>query len=432
MEGHLQNLALFATPPTESGIKKIEFVEFRPIGSVTTHAPIEFAVPDTGIEYVDLKRSRLYMKVKIVKLDGSAITEDDGVALVNIPLHAFWRQVDVQLQENVLTNGVSTNYAYKSYIDIITSFDEDCKETFLQGILYAKDSKGEMDDSNPITGRNLGLKQRFQYTKNGHEVELEGPIYTDITMQNRFILNGVKIRIKLFPSLDSFRLMSDDSDKYGTLITDIVLKVCKVTVSPLVTIGHDAALKLAPAIYPIKQSIVKVYNISANSYDWTTDDLFSGRIPSILYVTLVHSDAYTGAFGKNPYNFKNFDANFVAFYADGTSVPGMPFQNNYSQDQYVSSYLSLFNTTGLHNRDKSNYIDRLDYAKGYTLYVFDVDGHRGHDYTNKPRWGHTRLGIRFGTPLPSSVSVICYAKYDATMLIDHSRNVMYKDEPFEI
>jgi hypothetical protein len=64
-------LALFTN---QVALQKIYFSETRPISSFSADdAPLEFAVPGSGNEYLDLRRSRLYLKAKITKADGIAL-----------------------------------------------------------------------------------------------------------------------------------------------------------------------------------------------------------------------------------------------------------------------------------------------------------------------------------------------------------------------
>ena len=119
MEGYPASLALFSKKPLQTGIDKTEWVEHRPSAPITKGAPVEFTIPDTGVEYLDLQKTRLYMRVKIKKADGSPVTEVDKVGLANAPLHTLWRQVDLALSEQVVTSDVATNYGYKALMDII-------------------------------------------------------------------------------------------------------------------------------------------------------------------------------------------------------------------------------------------------------------------------------------------------------------------------
>lgn len=66
-------LSLFSDPPNQVALQKIFFSETRPVSSFdAADAPLEFAIPGSGNEYLDL-RSRLYLKVKITKSDETAL-----------------------------------------------------------------------------------------------------------------------------------------------------------------------------------------------------------------------------------------------------------------------------------------------------------------------------------------------------------------------
>lgn len=61
-------LQLFFAPPLETAIQSIDFVKFIPIGQVVKDGPIEFNIPGNTYHYVDLKHSKLSLKLKIIYL----------------------------------------------------------------------------------------------------------------------------------------------------------------------------------------------------------------------------------------------------------------------------------------------------------------------------------------------------------------------------
>lgn len=68
-------LSIFSVPPNQVAVAKIYFSECHPVSSINAEdSPVEIAVPGQGIEYMDLRRSRLYARCKIVKSDGTALT----------------------------------------------------------------------------------------------------------------------------------------------------------------------------------------------------------------------------------------------------------------------------------------------------------------------------------------------------------------------
>ena len=424
-EGYEDNLALFSAPPFETATLQKTWQDFRPVTQLSKGSTLHFTIPGTSSDYINLRETRLYLKCRINKSDGTRITKDDKTAFVNLPLYSCFRQCDVSLNQNVITPSVGLNYPYKAMFDTLLKFDEESKETQLQGALYYKDTAGDMDSSDTEAGGNLGLLERSAWTENGQSVDLEGPIYMDICQQKRLILNGVQVDIKLFPHSDSFPLMSATPDKmYQYEIQDAILKVCYVKVNAGVLIGHSEALKKSPAIYPYHRSDVKVFNIANGSYNFSADDIFQGEIPSRVIVALTSGAAYSGSYTKNPFNFHHHNANFVGFYVDGQSVPGPPLQPNYSGDKYVSSYLSTFTATGKYLMNEGNYISRKQFKDGYCMYVFDIEGKHGKEFMNLVRRGHTRLTIRFQSATTDNVCVLVYGKTPAILEIDETRNIL--------
>lgn len=91
-------LSLFSDPPNQVALQKIYFSETRPISSFDADdAPLEFAIPGSGNEYLDLRRSRLYLKAKITKSDGTALTNLEKTGIINLPLFC---QIDVYMNGN--------------------------------------------------------------------------------------------------------------------------------------------------------------------------------------------------------------------------------------------------------------------------------------------------------------------------------------------
>ena len=57
---------------------------------------------------------------------------------------------------------------------------------------------------------NLGLKQRKKMFGEGNKAEFIAKIHTDIFNQGKILVNGVRMRIKLYKSKDQFCLMAED------------------------------------------------------------------------------------------------------------------------------------------------------------------------------------------------------------------------------
>lgn len=80
--------------------------------------PVEFNISGNSVQYVDLYRTRLHVKVKIVKVkidnvSGANMALTDNVAFINLPLHSLWSQVDVFFQQQATSTGTGSNYPLK-------------------------------------------------------------------------------------------------------------------------------------------------------------------------------------------------------------------------------------------------------------------------------------------------------------------------------
>ena len=421
-------LALFQPAKIEKSIQRTEWINFRPIGQINKGSAIEFVIPGTSNDYVDLAKTRLHIKVRILKADGSPIAVDDNVSCVNSILHSAWRQVDVSLGQKVITTTVGCNYPFKSIMDTYLNYDYGPKDSQLQAEGYYKDQAGYMDD----VSSNIGHVQRTQLTKNGTIADFEGPLHMDICQQERAIPSGVQISIKLFPSDAPFKLFTASGNTYELEVTDAVLKVCHLKLSPTTVLAHNESLKLTPAVYPFWKSDIKTFTISGGSMMFSTDDCFQGQVPNKMVVGFTSSAAYSGDFSKNPFNFQHFNLNFLEMAVDGTPVPSVAFQPTFQEDLqnpgqylntgYVHEYLSLFKNN--YPQVHGNWITRADYPGGYSLFVFDVRAETEEDLFSTIATGHTRLSARFASPLTEPVTVIVYGIFPAEIKIDQTRNVI--------
>lgn len=79
-------LSLFSSPTNQVAVEKVYFTEARPISSIgVSDTPIEIVVSGSGAEYIDLKRSKLYVKARILKTDGTALADTEKQALLIYP-----------------------------------------------------------------------------------------------------------------------------------------------------------------------------------------------------------------------------------------------------------------------------------------------------------------------------------------------------------
>ena len=203
-------LDLFTIPATQTSISKGQWIEYHPLSNIIETGPIEFNVSGSGEEYLDLARTQLYVKANITKANGTALDPNEQVGPVNLFLHFLFSQVDVSLNERLISPSTNT-YPYRAMIETLLNYGEDAKSSQLTMAMFYKDTPGKMNAVNPVADdddANLGLKARYAFTKTSNTVDMIGPIHSDIFFQDRLILNGVNLRLKLNRAKNSFCLVS--------------------------------------------------------------------------------------------------------------------------------------------------------------------------------------------------------------------------------
>jgi hypothetical protein len=417
-------LDLFSVPPTQTSIESATFVEYHPVSSLSDGAPIEFDVSSSGDDYIDFNDSQLHVRVKIVKADGSGA--DEKVGPVNNLLHSLFSQVDISLNGTLVTDSANT-YAYRAYFEDLLSYGSEAKKSQLSCGLFYKDEAGKMDENDPSDDDgNDGLTKRAAFLMDGKEVDLVGRLHSDIFFQSRYMLNEVNARIKLSRSKDSFCLMSGEAEQYRVKIVSAVMRIRKVKISPSIYLAHAKTLENGTAKYPIKRVICKTFTVPAGYLDFVQEKLFSGQLPTRLIIACVDNKAFNGDFKLNPFNFQHYNASELSIYLDGQQHAIKPLVMDFEKQLYVNAYMSTFSGCRKENQDEGNWIERSEYAGGYTLYVFDLtpDLSEG-DTFNLTRTGGVRIGMKFSKALEKTITVIAFAEFENIIEIDRNRSVVF-------
>ena len=82
---HTENVALFAKQPINTGEEKVMWVLHEPCFVSKEHySSLQFYIPGNGIQYTDLSRTELYVRLKIENSAGNIFTQDDDNAALPV------------------------------------------------------------------------------------------------------------------------------------------------------------------------------------------------------------------------------------------------------------------------------------------------------------------------------------------------------------
>ena len=475
---------LFSVPPTQQSLERGRWIDYAPLSSVeNTDSLINFLVTGTD-EYIDLSKTILTVTGKIVKDNESVLdgAQQADVAPVNNFLHSLFKQVDVYLSGKQVTPAMGT-YAYRSYIETLLNYDVSAKESQFSSALYYKDTATHMDETGslpssktidnvtdvagansgskpvltkekvkiPVPGKgNQGFAKRSKFIQNSKQFVLSGPIFADIFMTDRLLLNMMDLRVVLNRSSNAFCLMdlSGASNKPPTFpvspkvqFSHVELKIRKVKLDQAVSDGIERMLKQTPALYPIRRVDCKILTVPQNLPSTRQDNIFSGLIPKTFVVGFVTADAAGGVYHKNPYNFAHFGVTSLSLTANGEEIPFKQLTLKYPKDpngtidttageddalDFDEAYNTLFSGTGKIYSNAGLDIDRDDYPGGFALYAFDLtpDMCKCSQYFNTVQRGSLSLALTFQSQLVP-LALVCYGDFENVIRIDAERNAIY-------
>ena len=465
---------LFSIPPTQLSLEKGRWIEYRPLSSVQNNdSAITFVIAGTD-EYLDLSKTILVVEGKVVPGTGGELsTGQASIAPVNNFLHSLFRQVDVYFNGKQVTPAMGT-YAYRSYLETLLNYDVSAKESQLSSAMYYKDTAGQMDEAGSLPGSttiniknyttnnngtftnttsdesvsipvpgtgNQGFAKRHKFIENSKKFTLSGPIFTDVFMSDRLLINMLDLKVVLNRSYNEFCLM--DVNKSASKanpkveLTDVVLKIRKVKVDQTIRDSTEVLLKQTPAIYPVRRVVCKALSIAPGLPNVRLDNIFSGLVPTSFVFGLVDSNAYTGEYGKNPFNFKHYDISTITLSVNGEEIPfkqlRLKFPNPSDTESkkktvdFIQAYNTLFSGTGKMFSNMGLDITRDDYPQGFTLFAFDLtpDMCNTADYFNTVQRGTLSVDLTFEKDTPEAISMVCYSDFENIIRIDSERNVIY-------
>ena len=415
-------LDIFGVPPTQTSIESGGYAEYFPLAVLSQSTNIEFNILNkNGSEYLDLSNTFLSVRAKIVKADGSKLDPGAKCAPINNWVHSMFSQVDVHLNGTLVTPSENT-YPYKAYIENLLTYDGESKRSQLSAGMFYKDTAHKMDS---IDG-NDGMKKRQSRASLSQEVDMVGRLHCDIMNMNRYIINGVDVKLRLVKSKDDFNIFAAAEGEYKTVITHISVFVRKCTLNPSVFLSQARILNGGgTAKYPLKRVSVRPYSIPAGSLGTIQDNLFLSQLPNRIIVCLVDSDAYSGKITKNPFNFKHFNLNYISLFINGNQHPRTPIQPNFKEKRFARSFYSLFSELGIGNKNEGNDLEMTEFDGGNTLFAFDLspsilDGNQ----IELVKSGSVRLELKFDEALKEAVHVLVYAELDSMIEITKGREIV--------
>ena len=405
-------LNFFETAPIQLAIEKSTYQDYTPITALADQQPIHFLITGSPKQCWDLKSSYLMVKAKITKADGSAPLTAAEVSVVNNTFYSLFQEVQATLNDKPITESNSM-FPLRKYIEFITTFENDAQRWVAPSVNFVKDVAGKMDVTKK-SHTNTALATRAVMFDAGKPAEMLGRLPLDLANQDVVIPPNCKLEFKLIPSKDNFMIKKDpaDNEVYKIKILEVRLYLACLELADSNLIALNKMLETDNARWFITRVEMKSITIASGHQSVQRDNVFSGKLPKRLTMVFVSEAALAGSYILNPFNFQHFTLNHLALNVNGEMVPSVPFTPDFAGGNYIRDYM-LGMQDGLHKvfSDHAANISYEEFAKGYTIYVFDLTPNKSVDMCPQLT-GNIRVEAKFGTALAATVQMIFYAEYD--------------------
>ena len=230
-EGLVSELELFDLPGTQTSVNEVYNEEIRPLSAISGDGPYEFRInAQHSTDYLDLKNCQLCVRLKVHKADGSDLTTEH-VSATNLFLQSLFSATEVTLQNKA---SISNNYnPYRAYIHTLLHYGQDALVSQVQTQGWTMDDADSPGVTDP-TGSNNGVFERSKWISTSKTLDIHGPIFHDLFSMERYLLNQVDVKLKIYRSPVSFALVAKDASTHFKInIEDIYVLARKVRVTRL-------------------------------------------------------------------------------------------------------------------------------------------------------------------------------------------------------
>ena len=418
----LPQFDLWSVPPTQVSVSKDLEPEYRPVSTFGDGQPINFVITSAVDEYVCLHETRLYMKlrVKLNKLDNSTITKEDWDSVVpsQYLMHSMFSECAIEMGGKEITQAPQT-YAYRAFFEAFTGFSETAKKTTLRGSLRTAAAHERHDVIKPITAENNEYGKWF---------ELRGRLHLDLTFQGKQILGGTEMYVRLRPNNPRFVFRCNEGLSPEFDFAEVKLLVHKSKVTPMLLGAHSKSLAGGETRYHFSRNEVRYQSISSDRLDAVLQNVIRGQLPRRMFVMLVDTEAFNGSFSTEPFDFQNFNLNYIAAYCDGTQYPAVAYTPDFEKSLYLREYQELFSVLDNDHCDPILNLDYETFGKSKCIFSFqfspDLSPGPGADgHVSCLNYGSLSLHLRFSRKLPKAINVIMFCEFDSMLHIREDRTV---------
>jgi len=159
--------------------------------------------------------------VKVLKSDGKVLEKNEDLSTSNFFMHSLFDMVEVFINGKLVT--CNLNYFYIAYLLTTLTYSNEYKKQKLNLTGYYPDSFNDKLDAT-----NTGYTNRKELIKESTTCELVGNLYSDLFLQDRYLLPETDVRIRIRRAPVQFSLLGNTAKAYKIEIMQATMYIRKL------------------------------------------------------------------------------------------------------------------------------------------------------------------------------------------------------------
>jgi hypothetical protein len=418
---------LFATPPTLTAVMAGEDEEHLPISGESLQSELEFRVLAGDKAYTDLSESRLELEVKIVKADGTNLSDtatDHTVWLGDNFAHSLFDRVTFRIGERDIE--YAPNYAMRSYIDNALNFTKEEKKAGLYvSSGWFEDTVTAVDGSDQVAASTVPRKTLCVGSKT---LSFMMRPRLSFMSQSRLLYPRLAFSLKMSRNPASYCLSAatnTPNDGAKVIITKAVFHVRRMIANDSLYLAHSKRLLDGATVkYPIDRTRVSYYTVDQGAVQSSFKLDQSVQRPNRVVIGFVDAEALSGHFGKNPYAFKPYGLTSIELELSALGER-IKFEPSFESGSGLARpYAKLASLVDRFDSSSPFGVTLPEWSTKYNLYGFDFTGDLSHSEAFHLVSDTTlTLKLKFSAALQSSITVVVYQELDDIVTFNVNRQV---------
>ena len=415
---------------------------------IKNEGPYTFDVPADPEYYTDLSSCRLQMKFKVVKHDGTHLTDNDVVAPINNLPHSLFNSVQFFSNNQLVTDQSTLQYSIKAYVENVLSYNtsNDSAGAYtmghcLESDMFFMDTPNHYNDvGTPAIAavgaapavdakisENTGFKNRQFLIRGSRVVDVMVPLHVDVINTPTFLPLESDFQIKFTRNSDKYLFMVRDVALAPKIeLLSMVLYVNKIKVKPEKVLEHNSLLAGGQlGAFPLSRTVIKELSLTRGATNFEWSNIFgTALVPNQIILLLADSAALNGDYQRNPLRFYHYQLRSLTPTVNGHVIANAG--EGYSEMQWGAieqnlavPFRSNVDQLGYKQYNVETFLTKQQFKHGCTLFVFDTSPDLcGNTCLHPPKRGAVNIKGVFADALPENVTVIALGAYRDYMILD--------------